>query len=704
MDLTIREWFSIQRARNPGRAILFRIMLFNVLFFLAAALVISNLSLSGTEKMGFLEAAYYTVTMILDAGCIQFVIEDIGSSGVVTAIICLVVILIGMVSFSGAVIGYFTNFISSFIENTHAGSGKLHISRHLVILNWNTRGSEIVNDLLYCEGIQRVVILSDVQKDKVEKEISERLADTVARENREIYDSVAGRGLLKRIRYFWKHRLQNNVVFLVREGNVYSSKQLRDISLERARAVIILNRETGKAEGTTEEQTLYEKYDQGNAQTIKTLMLVSDITAAEESDDNQRIIVEVMDNWTWDLVEQIINYKQVDGKCNIIPIRVNQVLGQILSQFSLMPELNLAYKELFSNKGATFYVEEKDVEDDLTYIDSYLQDHCDAVPLTSMVTGEKKYFFYSAEKQTDIGKKEQYCSSGYSVKLNREYWIERKYVIILGHNSRCRDIMQGFCAFRDEWNYAEPGREILQIIVIDDQKSLEEMNFYREYPFVIETVAASVYEETLICDTIERFIAGNDEDTSILILSDDNATAENTDSYALASLVYVQEIVTRKKKADPGFDTESIDIIVEIIDPKHYDIVNSYSVNNVIISNRYISKMITQIGEKEAIFEFYADILTFEAAVEDVFVSKEIYSKKVSSFFDELPGECTEAELIRAVWKASADPDIPAEERHPALALGYVKPGGQIVFFGKGQSGKTVRLEKRDKLIVFSNH
>ena len=97
-------------------------------------------------------------------------------------------------------------------------------------------------------------------------------------------------------------------------------------------------------------------------------------------------------------------------------------------------------------------------------------------------------------------------------------------------------------------------------------------------------------------------------------------------------------------------------------------------------------------------------ILTFEAAVEDVFVSKEIYSKKVSSFFDELPRECTEAELIRAIWKASVDPDIPAEERHPALALGYVKPGGQIVFFGKGQSDKTVRLEKRDKLIVFSNH
>ena len=150
MKRRLREWLSIQLVKNPGRVVLFSILLFNILFFIISALIISNLALSGTEKMGFFEAAFYTVTMILDAGCIQFVIADIGKAGTTIAIVCLVIIVIGMVSFTGAVIGYVTNTISSFIDNSNSGTRKLRISNHLVILNWNTRASEIINDLLYC--------------------------------------------------------------------------------------------------------------------------------------------------------------------------------------------------------------------------------------------------------------------------------------------------------------------------------------------------------------------------------------------------------------------------------------------------------------------------------------------------------------------------------------------------------------------------
>ncbi len=76
----------------------------------------------------------------------------------------------------------------------------------------------------------------------------------------------------------------------------------------------------------------------------------------------------------------------------------------------------------------------------------------------------------------------------------------------------------------------------------------------------------------------------------------------------------------------------------------------------------------------------------------------------ISSYFEELPCECTEAELIRAVWKASSDPSLPSEQRNPALALGYVKPGGRVTFFGSKQDQKTVKLEADDKIIVFAAH
>ena len=706
MRRNLKEWLSVQVAKNPGRMVLIVILLFNVAFFFVAALVISGLSLTGTEHMNFFEAAVCTVTMILDAGCIQFVIEDIGQAGVATALVCLAIILIGMITFTGAVIGYITNYISNFIENSNTGARRLHISDHVVILNWNTRASEIVNDLLYCKKKQKVVVLVDGRKSEIQREIEERLADTVARENRALQLHCRGMSLPRRFVTSRRERFRNRVTVIVREGDVFSSKQLHDISLEQAKMVVILGNDMVNKVCKFEVREYLEEHERGNSQTVKTLMQVADITAGAESRDNQKIIVEITDDWTMELVNKIIDCKvhseEEREKCNIIPVRVNQILGQILSQFSLMPELNLAYKELFSNKGAAFYTEPHPVRAE-DFVETYLEDHRRAIPLTYMVSDGLAYHYFSAASEKDIQTSESVPRSDYKVSLNRDYWIENKNVIILGHNSKCRDIMQGFCSFRNEWNYKNGG-EILRIIVIDDAKHLEKMDYYKDYPFVLETVAASIYDKDLICETIERFVQSDKEDTSVLILSDDMATSEESDANALANLVYVQDIINQKKREDPDFDEESIDIVVEIIDPKHHDIVNSYSVNNVVISNRYISKMITQIGEKEALFDFFTDILTYDEDDVGGYTSKEVYIKKVSQLFTAIPGKCTAAELIRAVYQASVDPSIPAENRNPTVVLGYVKPGGRMVLFSGDQATIQVELEERDKLIVFSNH
>ena len=163
----------------------------------------------------------------------------------------------------------------------------------------------------------------------------------------------------------------------------------------------------------------------------------------------------------------------------------------------------------------------------------------------------------------------------------------------------------------------------------------------------------------------------------------------------------MQEIINRKKQ-EPDYRPGSIDVIVEIIDPKHHDIVNSYSVNNVVISNRYVSKMIAQIGEVDALFNFYSDILSY--ADDDESAGKEIYLKKVKDFFAEPPAPCTAAELIRAVFNASTDPSLPEAERDPAFVMGYVRPDGEMIIFEGDQTEIQVELHPDDKLLVFCSH
>ena len=131
------------------------------------------LSPKDNMQNGFWASVFYTVSMVLDAGCMEYVITDIGETSVALIVICIGTVLIGMITFTGAVVGYITNVISSFIENSKAGNHTLKVSGHTVILNWNSRASEIINDLLYTGQKETVVILASQDSNDIQREIDE---------------------------------------------------------------------------------------------------------------------------------------------------------------------------------------------------------------------------------------------------------------------------------------------------------------------------------------------------------------------------------------------------------------------------------------------------------------------------------------------------------------------------------------------------
>lgn len=152
-------------------------------------------------------------------------------------------------------------------------------------------------------------------------------------------------------------------------------------------------------------------------------------------------------------------------------------------------------------------------------------------------------------------------------------------------------------------------------------------------------------------------------------------------------------------KNDENFN---IDIVVEIIDPKHYDILKSYDVHNVVISNRYISKMITQISENYALYYFYADIMTYDPEGSS-FDSKEVYVKKAGEYFEKLPPPGTSvAALIRTVFAKSRQ--FWGYAGDYAVLIGYVDTQNKKHIFSGDQLNQKVTLTGEDKLIIFSNH
>lgn len=693
----IKEKISLLVAKDPKQMILLAILGFNILFLLISAGIISIFAPSNIPNHGFWASVFYTITMILDAGCIQFVVEDVGQAGVGIVIACLAIVLIGMVTFTGAVIGYFTNYISEFINTANAGARKLTVCGHIVILNWNTRAVEIINDLLYSENKEKIVVLVSDRREKIEKEISNRLSSTIQQENERCKQTAHRKRGIKRYLYYRKHRIPHNkLTVIVRQGDVYSTKDLMDVSVDKAKTVIILGRDINNSVCKYNNAALLESREKGDPFTVKVLAQVAELTSNERSADDQKIVVEAEDDWTLSLIQKIIEQKENLQKCNIVPISVNQILGQLLSQFSIMPELNMVYSELFSNRGATIYsYPTKSETTEEEWVERVLNDNSTVIPLTYLNTRAGRYGYYVANSGSEVSRKDltNAAPAKQGIVRLQDYQMSRKNVIVFGHNSNCLSIMEGFRSFCNEW-----GTDALNILVIDSAKSLEKFQYYSKFPFVRQIVEADIYDKELIYKSINTFVDSNQNDTSILILSDDKVASEDIDSNALTALIYMCDILEAKLKQDSDYDVGRMDVIVEILNPKHYDIVNHYGKNNIVISNRYISKMVTQVGTKESLYEFYKDILEYDDhAKGEQFSSKEIYIKEVSRFFDGIPPACTAYDLIREVYAAG-------KEDNKTLLLGYIdKTGKQTLFSGK-QRNLRVELTEQDKVIVFSNH
>jgi len=683
----VQERINIFIAKSPQKAVLVGIMLFNVVFILVSAGIIAVLStkLSGLKECSFWEAVYHTILMILDAGCVESVIADVGKAGVLAAVVCIVVVVLGMMFFTGAVIGYITNGISEFIESKNNGRNKLIISDHVVIINWNSRAAEIINEFLYKRKDVKIVVFVADGREAVDREIRNRLDTTLLKEEKRVYAKAEHMPFPEKRRFLRENLLKDRVTYIVREGDVAAATDLDDICISKARTVIILD--------AGEENRNAGEEKKGNTQTVKTLIQVSEISKANS---RQTILVEVADNWTEELVYKIIEFKEKDGKESIIPVSFSRLLGKTYSHIAVMPELYDVYDNLFSNRGAHFMSRNVEKEysgkNENEYLEKCLAANCSCIPLTVMETmrGPRAFFMASASKDPDRND-EQISVSG-KVKLKTEITVRKKCIVVFGHNSNMDSLMEGFDLFRREMKQKD-GSDLISIVMADDVESLRRHNYYRDYPYV-KAVPADIYDEEN--KKALQFYADSSEETTVMVLSDDRVGREDVDANVLTYLIYIQEQIRKRELEDPGFRRDKLDVVAEVLNPKNEEMVRSYGADKVLISNRYLSRVLSQASRGETMIEFYADILSY--AMDNVqYRGKEILIRTAGDFFEELPGKCTACELIRMVFASGT-------ENSRAMLLGLIRDKKEYVFFDGDQRQTEVEIRPDDRLIIFGNH
>ena len=156
---SIREWISIKMVKSPRFIVLIGVLGANVIFIGVAAFIITCLMPDSAGNGGFGSSIFNTIMMYLGIGGIEMVIDEINEADMFLVLFSIIIVVIGMVFFTYALIGYMSDFIANFIAEADSSARKLRISDHTVILNWNTRAAELIRAVHYASPENNKTVL-----------------------------------------------------------------------------------------------------------------------------------------------------------------------------------------------------------------------------------------------------------------------------------------------------------------------------------------------------------------------------------------------------------------------------------------------------------------------------------------------------------------------------------------------------------------
>lgn len=380
-------------------------------------------------------------------------------------ILAVFVLVVGMVLFSGIIIALTTNQIKAYIEKKQSSSGKLHLQDHIVILNWNNKVPELIADLLYVDNQKiTVVLLADVDKTYAEKQIQNVICDL----------DVSKKDI-------------KNLMVLVKKGDSLLESDLKDISINKARAIIIMNEEN-------DNMSLKES----DLAVIKIILALSEC----EISLDVPFVAEIKD---YDSIEKVNVLNKIVGSLKnrvVLPICFDMRLGQIIAQTVIDSKMEELYLSLFSFKDAeVYYLENVTFEEALK---NY--------PYLTPLGKDDKGVFVLAESEKDLDPQAAFTGDIKNIALKPFKEDRNLDVYIVGRNNKLDYILETFQEYRD---------------IYQNKFNVEHVN------------------NEGINDLLTK-INNNTKESTILLLSDENQETDVLDSNVIDALIYIESNLTNR--------------------------------------------------------------------------------------------------------------------------------------------------------------
>ena len=311
-------------------------------------------------------------------------------------LLAIIIVIIGMVLFSGAIIATVTTALRTYIDKKSKAKGKIIVSNHFVILNWSSKVPEMIYNLMLKGFKQNIVILSDKNKEYIDSELKSLF----------LTNDV-------------KQKIKANLI--IKEGDSLLRGNLEDISIEQASQICVMAKE-----GMID-------IDDDNVvnSDLLNLKIVLKLGSFKLKEDCQ-IVVETDSDEARAQIDGLSRKLASLRKLNITPMSFNKKIGQIIAQSLVMPQMSNLYSELFSFEGSQFYSLDSEEE-----IDEYMRKHNNAIP----VHKDGRLFVLSTSEKLCVSLREE------------EYYHDRKFekakngvspkaaIFIIGQNNKTKFLL-----------------------------------------------------------------------------------------------------------------------------------------------------------------------------------------------------------------------------------------------------------------------
>ena len=337
----------------------------------------------------------------------------------------IIIVIIGMILFSGMIIATVTTALRAFIDKKSRAKGKIIVNNHFVILNWSSKVPEMIYNLMLKGFKNNIVILSDKTKEYIEEELKSLF-------------------LTNDVRRKYKANL------IIKEGDTLLRGNLEDISIEEASQICVMSKE-----GLVDLDDAVNNADLLN---LKIILKLGSFKLQKEC----QIVVETDSDEARAQIDGLSRKLASLRHLNITALSFNKKIGQIIAQSLVMPQMSNLYNQLFSFEGSEFYSIESDQD-----IDSFMRTHYDAIP----VHKDGQLFVLSNNEKHCVKTREtEYTNDKTFTKADAKE-TESAFIYIIGENHKSKFLLNSLARSKEysdfDFQYKHYGKDQLKELIAD---------------------------------------------------------------------------------------------------------------------------------------------------------------------------------------------------------------------------------------------